>query len=175
MGEPLPLGLQLRLPLVCPALDDVGVAVGHAALLVELEQGGRRDLEPEVLLDLLHPLGEVVAVPVLEQLRTYELRSQVGVDLGLAPVGLRPVLERLGLVIAAEDPGDRSLVDADLLRDVVLRRERAALAVLAVAQEQNLPSFDHGHWPVEALGIGRLALVVTDCSIFLFFADVLGC
>ena len=81
LGEPLSLGLQLRLPLVGPALDDVGVAIRHTVLLVELEQSGRGDLEPEVLLDLLHPLGEVVAVPVLEQLGTYELRSQVGVNL----------------------------------------------------------------------------------------------
>ena len=110
-------------------------------------------------------------MPVLEQFRTYELRSQVGVDLGLASVGLRLILERLGLIIAAKNSGDRSIVDADLLRDVVLRRERASLAVFAVAQEQNLPSFDHGYWPVEALGIGRLALVATGGSVPLSFAD----
>ena len=80
----------------------------------------------------------------------------------------------MGLVIAAEDPGDRSLVDADLLRDVVLRRERAPLAIFAVAQEQNLPSFDHGYWPVEALGIGWLTLVATNDGLPLSFADELS-
>ena len=81
----------------------------------------------------------------------------------------------MGLVIAAEDPCDRSLVDADLFRDVVLRSERAALAVLAVAQEQNLPSFGHWYRPVKALGIGRLALVATNSSLSLSFANELSC
>ena len=115
-----------------------------------------------------------MAVPILKQFRTYELRSQVGVDLGLASVGLRLILERLGLIIAAKDSGDRSLVDADLLGDVVLGCERPPFAVFAMAQEQNLSSFDHRYWPVEALGIGWLALVATGGGMPLSFADKLS-
>ena len=40
-----------------------------------------------------------------------------------------------------------------------------------MAQEQHLPSFDHGHKPVKALGIDQSALFFLDGSTLLFLAD----
>ena len=72
-------------------------------------------------------------MPALKQLGTDELCSQCFIDLGLAPVGFRPIHQRLGLIIAAQDPRHGSLIEAELLRDVVLGREWAAFAIFTMA------------------------------------------